>query len=766
MSADPSKSTSNSNFVSIFNAALNSYKRKTKKDLTSHPLLPKLQSCDSPEAILTVLREQIPAFNQSQNADDRLTKWVSPTVNVLYAFSATVGQGVGLAFPPANAIFAGIGVLLLAAKDASTSQEKIIDIFNRIEHFFRRLEIYTALTPTAAMTDMIVEIMVEVLTILAIATKEAKRGLLKKYLKKLAGNRDIEDSMERLDKLTQEEARMASAELLKMTHSVDGKVMGVRDDVQDVRDNVQGVGSKVQNLRGDVQDVDNRVQDIGKDISIRVQGVDDKLDQASRNQLKDNLLRWLSPPDPSTNHNIASKAHHNGTAEWFFRTSKLSRWKSTGSFLWIHGKPGSGKRVLCSSIIQDILALCDAGRASLAYFYFDFRNVDKQKLHDLLPSLLIQLSARSDPCCDILSRLYSTHDRGVRKPSDREMVECLKEMLSLEAQPPIYIILDALDECPVTSTVPPSPREEVLEFVDELVALHLPNLHVCVTSRPEHDIRVVLERLTEQPVSLHDESGQQEDITNYVASFVRSNQRMQRWRDEDRNLVIKMLSEKADGMFRWVYCQLEVLRHCFPSSVPRILEELPESLDETYERILREIRKPNQGHAHRLLQCLIAAVRPLEVKELAEVLAFDFNTEGIPKLNLGWRWEDQEEAVMSACSSLVMIVKDGASRVVQFSHFSVKEFLTADRLAEPIRDVSRYHIRLEAAHTILVGACLGVLLQLDDRIDRDDIERFPLARYAAQYWASHARVENVSSRIKDGMECLFDADKPHFAIWL
>jgi hypothetical protein len=182
-----------------------------------------------------------------------------------------------------------------------------------------------------------------------------------------------------------------------------------------------------------------------------------------------------------------------------------------------------------------------------------------------------------------------------------------------------------------------------------------------------------------------------------------------------------------------VYCQLEVLRHCFPSSVPRILEELPESLDETYERILRAIRKPNQGHAHRLLQCLVAAVRPLQVKELAEFLAFDFNTERIPKLNLGWRWEDQEEAVMSACSSLVMIVKDGDSRVVQFSHFSVKEFLTADRLAEPIRDVSRYHIRLEAAHTILSQACLGVLLRLDDRIDRDDIEGFPLARYAAQY---------------------------------
>jgi ankyrin repeat protein len=218
--------------------------------------------------------------------------------------------------------------------------------------------------------------------------------------------------------------------------------------------------------------------------------------------------------------------------------------------------------------------------------------------------------------------------------------------------------------------------------------------------------------------------------------------------------------------FRWVFCQLELLRHCFPPSIRRILDELPESLDETYERILREIRKPNQGHAHRLLQCLVAAVRPLQVKELAEVLAFDFDMEGIPKLNLGWRWEDQEEAVMSACSSLVMIVKHGDSRVVQFSHFSVKEFLTADRLAEPIRDVSRYHIRLEAAHTILVRACLGVLLQLDGRIDRDGMKNFPLARYAALDWATHARIESVSSRIKDGMECLFDADKPHFATWL
>ena len=184
----------------------------------------------------------------------------------------------------------------------------------------------------------------------------------------------------------------------------------------------------------------------------------------------------------------------------------------------------------------------------MAYFYFDFRDVDKQKLHNLLPSLLIQLSARSDPCCDILSKLYSSHDRGVQKPSDRVMIECLKEMLTLEeAQGPTYIIMDALDECPITSTIP-SPREEVLEFVEELVGFHLPNVHICVTSRPEHDIQAVLESLTPCRVSLHDETGQQQDISNYVASFVRSDRRMRRWREEDKNLVIETLPEKADGM--------------------------------------------------------------------------------------------------------------------------------------------------------------------------------------------------------------------------
>jgi hypothetical protein len=194
------------------------------------------------------------------------------------------------------------------------------------------------------------------------------------------------------------------------------------------------------------------------------------------------------------------------------------------------------------------MALRKAQRAAVAYFYFDFRDKNKQSREDLLHSLLIQLSAQSDHCCDTLSRLYSEQDRGTRRPSDGEMVECLKEMFSISAQGTTYIIIDALDECPDTSGTT-SPREEVLNLVKELVELRLPNLHICATSRPELDIRSVLEYLTQNRVCLHNETGQRDDIIKYVRSVVYSNDGMRRWRDEDKILVIQTLSEKADGMY-------------------------------------------------------------------------------------------------------------------------------------------------------------------------------------------------------------------------
>ncbi|KAN0133567.1 hypothetical protein V8E53_008735, partial [Lactarius tabidus] len=220
-SKTPATTLSSSNFIVIFQKALNVYKAKTKQDLITHPLATQLRACNSPAAILTVLQDQVHQFEKSRSADERLRQWLNPTINVLYAFSEVLCQGVSLVFPPAQAIFAGAGVLLLAAKDVEASQNILIDIFERIENFFRRLEIYTDVPPTPAMTDMMVKIMVEVLDILATATKEIKQSRFKKFLKRVAGSTKLDDGLQKLDKMTNEEARMANAEVLRLAHNID-----------------------------------------------------------------------------------------------------------------------------------------------------------------------------------------------------------------------------------------------------------------------------------------------------------------------------------------------------------------------------------------------------------------------------------------------------------------------------------------------------------------------------------------------------------------
>jgi hypothetical protein len=201
-----------------------------------------------------------------------------------------------------------------------------------------------------------------------------------------------------------------------------------------------------------------------------------------------------------------------------------------------------------SSIIQGVKEKCDSGLALMGYYYFDFRDAAKQDIRGLLTSLLAQLCAESDPCHDILSELYLKNHSGTRQPDIRSLAECLKKMLQLPRQPMIYIIVDALDECPSSSGFPKTAREKVLDLMKELLELGLPNLRVCVTSRPEVDIRDVLEPLTSQDMSLHDESGQHSDILDYINSAVLTDRTMRRWRSEDKQLIIDTLSAKADGM--------------------------------------------------------------------------------------------------------------------------------------------------------------------------------------------------------------------------
>jgi len=206
-----------------------------------------------------------------------------------------------------------------------------------------------------------------------------------------------------------------------------------------------------------------------------------------------------------------------------------------------------------------------------------------------------------------------------------------------------------------------------------------------------------------------------------------------------------------------------MLRRCFLASLRDVLGELPETLDGTYECILLGIEKEKREYVSRLFQCLAASIRPLRVEELAEVLAMRFESGNIPYYHVAWQLDDVREAILSACSSIVVVANVDGSQIVQFSHFSVKEFLTSDRLADASADLSRHHIDPVFAHAILAQASLSVLLHLDDSIDKKRMEDFPFAVYAAQHWVDHAQSKDVSKRIQDQMARLFDPDKPLFA---
>ncbi|KAH8979420.1 hypothetical protein EDB86DRAFT_643179 [Lactarius hatsudake] len=361
---------------SILDDALNEYRKNTGKDLLSHPLAIELRRCDSVDDILAILQRQANTFGQQCRDGNRgLMKWIRSSVYILYSISAIVGDGVGLMFPPAKPIFTGIGIILTAAIDVSASHDVLLDLFRRVGNFFERFEVYTRSFLNTKVAEALVNVVVKILNILSIATKEIEKSRTRRFFNKLGGKRDIEDALGELENLIQGEHYMVAAQVL-----------------QDV--------SQLKHVGATVRQITNNG---GKE---------------ERQKIQKETRDWFSPSDPSINHNIAWKVYHAGSATWLFGHNVFTDWMSAGSLLWVHGKPGSGKSILCSAIVQHIMTLCEAGQASMAYFYFDFRDKEKQNVRNLITSLLCQLSAFSDPCCDIIRRVYSAHGNGMRQPTN------------------------------------------------------------------------------------------------------------------------------------------------------------------------------------------------------------------------------------------------------------------------------------------------------------------------------------------------------------
>jgi hypothetical protein len=311
----------------------------------------------------------------------------------------------------------------------------------------------------------------------------------------------------------------------------------------------------------------------------------DNRDCLADDSLQKDISSWLSPPDPWKNHHIACESRHPGSGSWFIRGNTFSEWKASeapSSLLWVHGKrplmsrsyvfaeadfffrSGRGKKcflvrqtlifpsrelivLISSTIIEDIDAMRKDGLASLAFFYCDFREDEMTGLRGLLSSLLVQLCHQSDSYSDVLFEFYSKYVKGFRPPSNHALVRCLKDILKLTKQVPVYIIVDALDECPNTPAVR-SPRAKVLSFVEELIESQFPNLRICVTSRLEADIKDILDPLIFRSFSLHDQNEQKKDIEDYITSFINTHPKNKGWHVEHKQQVINALTEKADGM--------------------------------------------------------------------------------------------------------------------------------------------------------------------------------------------------------------------------
>ena len=251
----------------------------------------------------------------------------------------------------------------------------------------------------------------------------------------------------------------------------------------------------------------------------------------------------MGPWETSVNLRLLRRAETNFFFFWFHSGSRKKRILVRVIFMF----PSRELIMFVSStIIEHIRAMRKTGLASLAFFYCDFRDDRKKELRGLLSSFLVQLYHQSDSYFDILSKFYSEHDKGSRPPSDDSLARCLKELLNLPGLSPVYLIVDGLDECP--TSVVRSPRAKVLNFIQELVTIQMRNLRICVTSRPELDIKDVFDHLIFRSFSLHDESGQNKDIEDYIKSVIDTCPKKGRWREEHKELVIDVLIKNVNGM--------------------------------------------------------------------------------------------------------------------------------------------------------------------------------------------------------------------------
>ncbi|OWT42470.1 NACHT and ankyrin domain protein [Pochonia chlamydosporia 170] len=454
-------------------------------------------------------------------------------------------------------------------------------------------------------------------------------------------------------------------------------------------------------------------------------------------------------------YNNAMRQRQEGSGLWFLQTDAFVEWKQRrNSFLWLHGIPGCGKTILSSTIIEDLERTSPQG---LLYFYFDFNNTGKQTLDSMVRSLISQLYSKGEDMWKELDSLYSSCQDGCRQPSCESLCKTFLRMI--EGIKEVWIVLDALDECCTRQGLS---TEGLLLWIRDLLTSEQRNVHLLVTSRPEQDITSAVSGFADKEDIVPIKSDViTDDIRAYVHTRVREHEGLRRWRSQPdvQDEIESRLVDQADGMFRWVACQLDALEKCLDYRTLQIaLNSLPKTLDKTYRRILHGIPSEYKQNAVRILQFLTYSERPLRIEEVVDAIAVD--TEGEQYFNPKHRMPDPRE-VACYCSSLVVTVsKQGHSDndddkpvELQLAHFSVKEYLTSSRHDKDSGQI----FRDEVAEASIATVCIAYLLHLDQDIPIHQIRKaFPLAQYSAMYWMSHAAVaERKNTKLQRFIEKFF-----------
>ncbi|KAF5491713.1 Ankyrin-3 [Colletotrichum siamense] len=462
------------------------------------------------------------------------------------------------------------------------------------------------------------------------------------------------------------------------------------------------------------------------------------------NREDDEVISWLRAPDQSSNHKLAMQSHHEGTGSWLLEDPIYRDWKATRSaFLWVSGIPGCGKTVLSSTLIEDVRSTYSS--ACLAYFYFDFNDSSKQTLDSLLRSLIQQCSQKNESSKACIHDLWKSRPaRRDEQPTTQQLYDCLVKILNQSDE--TWVIIDALDEC---TTRDGSYVDGILSFIKQLKQDAVGSTHILVTSRSVEDIERSFTEWAQKEcfISLQ-HSLIQDDIQAYIRHELRPGGRFQRWHEKKYEWVLKeiesTLMSKVDGMFRWVTCQLSSLARCLdPKILLRELSSLPRDLDETYHRMIRDIPEENKSNATTVLRFLAFSHRPLTVEELADALAV--NLEECPKFDPRFRMPRPTEVCLY-CPSMVLLARtrkrardqlDGYKEVleVRLAHFSVKEYLTSDRLHAELRPL----IEPAISRASLADICVAYLSEIKAAMTKHQIkEAFPFASYSAQSWLDHA----------------------------